>query len=434
MSSLTKTYSLNILITFMACLLPMSISFRDMSIVIACISLLTLFAFFVFNNTSKIPLKSHQKLFIIALLSFFISALLSYIFGKGWELPSLSNPKMPSFLDLDLPSKYILMACLFTLFLKLDFKIHKRIFFYAIGLGGIITGCISLYQRYVLGMGRVDGFSGIAEMADGSTILCLLGTILFLFHTKRIKFFFLISVFLASLACALSATRGAMLGLIMGWCFILCMLFFYQRLHFKTLLIKMLIILLCYGVSFVFVSITDKNKDVFRIEVATQDLQQYSKGEIETSIGLRFEMWKEAWAMFKMAPFFGLSSAEILQNLPKILEKSSSKIVRDQSYQQARGKKHNQFLNAAAKRGIVGVIAILFVWFASLKLFSCYLRSNNQNIFVFSLCGLSILFYTIFPNSFTGEIWESNTTMVLFCVFFCIFSKLIQQETLQKER
>lgn len=429
-NSLTKNNFFNTLITFIACLLPMTAIYRNASIGIACIALLLLFVFFPLNKSPRFSLNSHQKLFPIALIFFFVSALLSYIFGKGWELPSSSNPGMPSFLDLDLPSKYILMACIFTLFMKLHFQIHKTMFYYSIGLGGIVAGCISLYQRYVLGVGRVDGFSGIAEMADSSTILCLLGTIFFIFSSKKIGFIFLVSTFLASLACALTATRAAMLGLILGWCFILCILFVYQKPHFKTFLKKMLLVLLCYGVSFAIVPLTDKRGDVFRLELASQDLQEYSKGNIDTSIGARFEMWKEAWTMFKMAPFFGLSSAEILHNIPEILEESESKIIRDQTYQQARGKKHNQLLNAGAKRGIVGIVAILLVWFTTFKLFSPYIKSNDQDIFIPSLCGLSVLFYTIFPNSLTGEVWETNTSMVLFCMLFCIFSKIIQQKSL----
>lgn len=417
---------LDFALTLIVCFLCLGTTYRHTSMIAMILLLLCLgFAWFLIPQ-EKQELKKNERLFLFSLVFFFLSALVSYIVGSGWELRSIRNPSMPSLIDLDLPSKYLLGALLFFLFVKLDFKICKKGFFYALGVGAILNGCVAIYERYMLGVGRVDGWSGIAEMADASAILGIFALILFIFSTQlKERIFYFIASFMGCFAVILTGTRGAMLGVIASFVFVGIMTIWKRRELFRALIGGLFVGICVFGVSWLS---SDKGADIWRLKSAESDLVRYQNGEIDgNSIGARFEMWKEAFAMFQMAPIFGLSTAEIKQNIDKIQEKSQSKIIRQKTHQEAIGNKHNQILNQAAKRGIVGVIAILMIWWAWIKMFATHVK-NRDEVYMIALCALSMIFYFIFPNSFTGEPWESNATFPMMVVFICVFWKMISRD------
>lgn len=420
---------LGLLISFAIGLLYFGAFWRQASFTSMILCLLILLVGY-FYTREKSLLQKDEKLFALSLALFFISALFSFLIGQGYELKSIRNPSMPSLLDIDLPSKYLIGALLFVLFLKLKFVLQKKIIFYSIALGGLICGIFAGYERYVLGFNRVDGLSGIAEFADESSILCILSMIIFTFFaTKREKPLFALSIFSSSFALLATGTRGASLGIVLTLIAFLFLVWIYQRSFLKSSLIATFFCVL----GFIFIaSFSGGIKDSLRVQSAMSDIEYYDKGNIGTSLGARFEMWKEAIAMFKMAPFFGLSTYEISKNLKEIRERSGSQIPRDAKDRDARneavGNKHSQILNAAAKRGVVGVFALLFVWFAYFRLFYSHLKNKQTPIFAFALSALLIEFYYLFPNSFTGDVWESNVSVPLIILSACLFYKFILQE------
>lgn len=389
-----------------------------------------LITYFLIKNKEKFFFQINEKLFFFSLSFFFISALLSFLIGHGYELRSIKNPALPSFLDIDLASKYLLGALIFVLFIKLNFTLYRKMIFYCIALGGVICGAFGAYERLAQGIGRVDAMSGIAEFADQSAIICLLLMIIFTFFTTpKEKPFFAFSILASSFAMLATGTRGASLGVLLSLIAFLFLVWTYQKRFLKQALLSGFFCILGFVCIAIF---TGGDKDSLRVESAMSDIRQYNHGEIGTSLGARFEMWKEAMAMFEMAPFFGMSTYEISKNLKQIRERSGSQIPRDALDRDARneavGGKHNQLLNSAAKRGIVGVFAILFVWFAYFKLFYPYLRAKESHVFAFALSALIIEFYYIFPNSLTGDVWESNVSVPLIILSACLFYKLILQE------
>lgn len=413
----TRNSFLDLFLTLLLCALCIGTTFRYTSIAIEILLVLSMGVAYFFASKDSHQLERNEKRLILAFCCFFLSALLTYLIGAGWELKSIRNPSMPSLVDLDLPSKYLLGALLFFLMLRIDFRICKRAFLYAIGAGGIINGCVGIYERYILDTSRVHGWGGIAEMADASALLGIFSAILFVFaSSKKERAFYLIAVFMGCFASILTGTRGAMLGIALAFIFIGMIVFFKKRASIGSFVLAMLVGFSGFGVDY----LTSSRGVQDRIKVASEDLTLYQEGQVYTSLGMRFEMWKEAVAMFQMAPVFGLSTAEIATRMPEILEKSGSQLEKSNHPQNdARGNKHNQLLNQAAKRGIVGVLAILFVWFACVKLFL-----RNESL-MGNMLGLSIVVYFI-PPSLTGEPWESNVTFPLLSIWICAFYKLMR--------
>lgn len=427
---MSKCIGNNFILSLVFVLLFSAAFWRPSSMIAMGLGVLILLCLYGFQDKqSRQKLNHNEKLFVFSLICFFLSAFLSFLIGKGWELPSIRFPHLPSFLDLDLPSKYLLGALFFVLFMKTRFSLHLKMIFYSVALGSIICGIFAMYQRYALGWVRVSGINGIAEFADEASVLTLLGVIFFTFSSNRKeRFLYAVSIFSSTFALLASGTRSASLGIILTLGVMMGVLWFWQKQVMRSFWVAISIVFL----SFVFIFVFNGGlKDTLRVKSAVHDVEQYQEGNIRTSVGARFEMWKEAIAMFQMAPFFGLTTVEIQKNLPEIMHRSGSRMQRDKEKDlrnESIGKKHNQFLEAAAKRGIIGVFAILFVWFSYFKLFYRSLVSNDRSEFVFALCALSILFYYIFPTSFTGEPWESNVSVPVILLSLSLFCKLIYQK------
>lgn len=367
---------------------------------------------------------SDQQYFFYALIFILFSYMLTFVLGKGWELESIKRPGYPSLTDLDIPLRYFLGIFIFFFFVRLKFRINKKTLQYAIVLGGIVNGVFALYERYILGMQRVDGFVGIAEMGTASSLLCLFNTIFFVFSTSRKeRIFFLISLLFAFTAAFSTVARSAMISLIIAVCGLFVILFIGNKERLKKIIIPI------FGMCVVFALLWSfpVAKDTFRLEEMRSDFDQYAQENPQTSIGMRFEMWKEALTMFQMSPIYGMSTAMIAKETKNIIEQSGSRIRQDDSLG-VRGTKHSQIMEALAKRGAIGLMALLLFWWTSLKMFGHNLARSEGDVLKFRLCGFLGIFYFIFINSFTGEPWDSMVDTPMILLICALFSKLIQQE------
>ncbi|WP_181804743.1 O-antigen ligase family protein [Helicobacter mustelae] len=408
------------------------LSFDRIGPLIGCVFLLLVLiisGFFQKNNPalSNAALGKNEKIYLFALIGFFASALLSFALGAKWILESQKF----SFIDLDQPSKYLLLAYLTWLFWKKDFRISANFLFVLFVCSGYLNGLIGLYQRLGLHVHRVSGTSrfrglgggGIIEFGDASGILTLFLLVIFLFaRSKKEQAFVFGSIVFSYAACFMTGTRGSILSVLFGALLVVLLVKFYQPMYFKRVMAGCLALVIAVGM----VSVLSPKEGAQRLKLVNTDLKAYKEGDVDTSIGLRFEMWKEALAMWELAPVFGLSSTEASARWREIMQKSQSRI--DRKEWDYKGKKHNQFLNALGKRGIVGLLAILFVWYSIARLFSPYLREKNPMIACATLCALSMLCFSIIPNSFIGEIWESNVSIFLLCMGVALWWKVIQQE------
>lgn len=383
-----------------------------------------LYFFYSKRQISLLKIQKEQKYFFYSVIFILFSYLLTFFLGKGWELESIKRPGYPSLTDLDIPMRYFLGIFVVYLFLRLKFKIEKKYILYGVGVGGIVNGVVALYERYVLHMDRVDGWVGIAEMGTASSLLCLFSLIFFAFsNSKREKIFFFVSSLFASCASFSTVARSAMISLIIAIFVLQIILFSKNRLLFKKLFFPIYGLIMVFSLLWIF----PVSKDTFRLQQIQIDIDQYAKNNPQTSIGMRFEMWKEAVAMFQMSPIYGMSTAMIAKNTNEIIQKSGSRI-REANDLGVRGTKHSQIMEALAKRGVVGLLALLAFWWTSLQMFGCRLRRSDGESLKFRLCGFLSIFYFIFINSFTGEPWDSMVDTPMIILLCALFVKFVNQE------
>lgn len=425
---MTKSDSkLSIYITGLFCFLFVATTIRWTTTTVEIFLFIFLLFSFYFSKEeirgfSSIP--REQKLFFYSLIFLLFSYLLTFVLGKGWELESIKRPGYPSLTDLDIPERYLMGIFVILFFLRMNFKIKQKFVMYAIGIGGIINGIVALYERYVLGMDRVDGWVGIAEMGTASSLLCLF-SLVFLFFTKATKerIFFFVAATMGFTSAFSSATRSVMLGLCMSLIVVMIVMLIRERAKWKI----GVAVLSCFLCVFLLLwKFPVGGSDTFRIGAIQSDLGEYQKNNPHTSIGMRFEAWKEAWTMFKMSPIYGMNSAMIMKNAQEIIEVSGTRLRQD-NVRSLIGTAHNQYLEALGKRGIIGLSALLVFIATSLGLFVSYLKSKDDGIFKFALMGFLVTFYAIF-TSFTGEPWDSMVDTPMFILLMSLFSKLVSQE------
>lgn len=381
--------------------------------VIAGVCLLFFLLYFWKEKNEKIPLRKKEIFFLLSIFFFVVTFIMSYYVGKGWI--SIKDGSS-NYSNLEILLRYFVCFWIFFLTIKEKIFIKKEVIFPSVAIGGIIIGLVAIWQRYMLGMPRVEGFLGITIMGDVSAILMLYNFVLFL-AIKRSVLYILGLVFSCS-SVILSGTRGAMFGACAMVGFILVWAILKKIASRKKIFAISVVVVAIFSFFALFYG---GIQGVFRMHDTQSDISRYLQGESNLSIGDRFELWKEAKAMCEISPIFGLSKYQAFTQDRQVKEKSGSRL------DYFRYEKHNQFLNALGGRGIVGFLAICGLWCAMFVLFAPFLFSKTKEIALMALMPFSMLCY-LFLNSFIDDVLEIGTTVIFMLLCVTLFYKLILQE------
>ena len=106
-----------------------------------------------------------------------------------------------------------------------------------------------------------------------------------------------------------------------------------------------------------------------RIEQTISETKQISAANLNTSIGMRLQMWKAALYLSTESPIIGVGDKHIAYK-KELAEQGiiSSSIIHYSHY-------HNQFLNELVKYGVIGLLLLLFSIFLPIYY---YLKVENQ--------------------------------------------------------
>ena len=387
--------------------------FRMSYVTVGMVLLLVLFYFWR-GESAKLPFKKNDVFFLISIILFVVSFVVSFCVGKGWI--SIRIEGESDYSGLEILPRYFVCFLIFFLMIKEKIFVKKEVIFPSIAIGGIVIGLVAIWQRCIVGMPRVEGFLGITIMGDISAILMLYNFILFLAIKRSVLYIFVLVLSCSSVI--LSVARGAMFGV----CAMLGFIFFSVILKKIVSRKKIFFISLIVVAIFSFFALFHGGiQGVFRMHDTHSDISRYLKGESNLSIGDRFELWKEAKAMFDISPILGLNKYQAFIQDKQIKKKSGSRL------EYFRYEKHNQFLNALGGRGMVGFFAICVLWCAMFMLFVSSLFGTRREVFFIALMPFSMLCY-LFLNSFIDDVLEIGTTVIFMLLSITLFYKLILQE------
>lgn len=263
--------------------------------------------------------------------------------------------------DLDRPSRFILV--LPVLLLLLQEQNRKVWLWYGVVIGAIFAFGLAWYEREILGYGRAEGGQHPIMFGDTGMLLGMLSFASSTYFLSHKRYFWLVLSLIAGLcgvgASILSASRGGWVALpIIGF-----FLYWQSRFLFKRRAWLSLGGVTCLLViSAVLIPQTGVKE---RIDEAFGDISHYASGvNKDTSVGLRFEMWKAAFYMFQESPVLGVGMHSSIVVKKELLDEG---LVIPEAL--AYGHAHNEYINALGYRGIVGLAFLLLVYLVPLRLF-----------------------------------------------------------------
>ncbi|TCP93216.1 O-antigen ligase [Cricetibacter osteomyelitidis] len=317
---------------------------------------------------------------------------------------------------LDNPTKVLLFVPLLLLFRQ--FPINLNMLLHVIPWGAFIAGAISIYHRFIMHhpMGFGDKIMHIqgGGMAMSLAMFSLVVTIYFAIQKRyKLTALYLVFTLMGMMSSFLSTARGAWIGLPFVVLFII---WTYRRSLSKTALTSFfgLITLLVVVLTFM-----PHSQIIKRFNQAQSDITKYvEKNNGATSLGARFDMWKSAWLAVQEKPLLGWGEAGIRQ---KKQQQAKEKIIHQEAVRF--GHAHNQYIDDSAKRGIIGLFALLSVFFVPLILFWRKLNGATLEQKTVALLGtvhiVSMMFYCLSQGFFahnSGNIFYFFLVIVFYAV------------------
>lgn len=304
---------------------------------------------------------SKQDRILYGVLLLYGLAMVFFVYLDGWHTR-----------ELDRPSRFIFVLPVLALLLRC--KPRSLVWlFYGVMFGAIGAFILGLYERIGLGFERAQGGEHPIMFGDTSMMLGLISCAAALyFFSKRAYFWLVISII--AIICGiggsvLSASRGGWVALPLIGLFLLWQS---RELFGKKLTAGVAAVALAIVVTAVAVPQTGIQE---RAMQAVDDVVRYADGDLhESSVGLRFDMWKGALYLFADSPVFGTGEYGGMEVKAQLAEQG---LINPQSARFSHS--HNEYLNALGLTGIVGFVILMMVYLVPLRLFLAKMHQYKDN-------------------------------------------------------
>ncbi len=287
----------------------------------------------------------------------------------------------------DRPLRFLLAVPVLLLILR--FPPRQTWLWSGLSLGAIGAGSWGLWQRFGNGIERVGGYLHPIQFGNLSMlmgVLCLAGLGWAVLQRRRAIWvvLLLLGALLGMLGSLMSGSRGGWVGLpVIGY--VLYRGFGRQLPLALKVSVAGLVVTLA---TLVFV--LPQTGVQQRVNSAISDISLYVSGEeSNTSLGLRFEMWRGASQLIIQRPLLGWGESGYEAAMINLGQQQTISPVAAQF-----GHAHNEFIDALAKRGVVGLAALVMLYMVPLKMFASGVVHENLQIRALALAG------TLLPVAF----------------------------------
>lgn len=219
----------------------------------------------------------------------------------------------------------------------------------------------------------------------------------------------------------LSETRGSLLALLlMLGLFALLRL---RRRHLRPRNLAAAAALVC-ALAAVF-TFSDNNIIGERWQAAQNDIALYQQGKAQTSVGLRLEMWRFAWYEGWRYPLWGPGTAQMRQDM-RAWEQAHGTPQSISNF----GHLHNEFLDAFARRGVLGLALVLFLFALPLYLYKQPGVASDAQATALRLAGLAHVFLYIGFGLTQAALYSHNSGFHFFALpLFMLYTAWQTQST-----
>jgi len=140
---------------------------------------------------------------------------------------------------------------------------------------------------------------------------------------------------------------------------------------------RRLLIGLFLGAAFIMAPIVATSPIVHkRADVLAREIAEYKKGDFDTSMGARLQIWRAAIAeTWQENPIFGLGPNEFKKRVNTLVEKG---MLTRRGAKEGAAELHNDLVAGFSSLGLLGLVSYLAIYLVPLFYFVRALRSSNQ--------------------------------------------------------
>ena len=339
------------LFSSLALLLPSGYSFGAALLLLGSAALLT-------RRRQRLVLERDDYWLIAAFLVYFVVCALSTIVND-----SALN-------ELDIPLRFVLAIPPFLLLRA--YPPAPGAVWGGFAAGGIGAGLLAISSVAVLGLDRAAGYTNPIQYGNLSLlfgVLCLAGSG---WAREQPKAGFWIALLLTGavlgiLGSILSGSRGSYIAL--PACLIVLYAYSERRLRRRQLTVAAAGTMLIVAATSMM-----PNMDIQqRLQGTVNEATGYFKsGQAANSVGGRLEMWRTGVLVALERPLFGWGKQGFMQRKKELVDAGSA-----HPYILEHTHAHNEYIDVMAKRGVLGLAALLLLYLAPLVLLTRQLRSAD---------------------------------------------------------
>lgn len=366
--------------------------------------LLLLAPLILWRSRAKFSLSPEELKLLAVILAYFTGCMISF----GVEA---SDTRALG--DLDLPFHFLFMIPVW--FVLKEYRLNETLLWTSFSVAALGAASFSAYERFHLGGPVALGATNHHILFGGISMVMVSICFASFVAVKSLKhqLIALSGISFGIVASALSTSRGS-------WVAIFGLLMMHLVLSWKTpnrnrvaFLVSIVI-----GVLAMLVMLPDVGI-IGRLLYAIRDIEMYFSGEQHvTSLGLRFEMWRGAFIVFKDNPWVGVGLEEYPAAIKKLQELGVIRTLSDMNMHP-----HNDILNALVNRGSVGGFTLLLLYFVPLAYFIKIIRSEREQQkqgFYFALAGVGVVLVFIIAG-LSEALFDRNLSTIVYLFMVMIF-------------
>jgi O-antigen ligase len=256
--------------------------------------------------------------------------------------------------------------------------------------GALGTGVIAIYERVVIGLERADNGINAIPFGNLSLLMAVLSLVAAIYYFQQRRQFYswllvlaISAAFMGFLASLLSGTRGGWVSIPFLSALLLPAtknLITHKIRNVALLFIALMVVtIIAYPPTGVWLRLVDIFDDIY---------QYFINDDANSSLGVRFELWRAGWTMFKENPVMGVGEGAVQVWLNRL---ASENIIYERvaNYPQL----HSDVIDTLARRGGVGVISLLLLYIAFAVAFTKKLLQahNDLRVRLLSISGMMVI-------------------------------------------
>ncbi len=274
-------------------------------------------------------------------------------------------------------------------------------------LASLSSFILSTWFYFIEPTDRIFWPSNPVPLAIHQGLIYLLAAALLLINSSNKKIWLLVAAMvLSGFSILLTESRGPILGIIF-----LSLLFVVVLIYQKKIGTSYILMILLATLAITFMA---KDPIVSRVSDTSAEIDKIKHGNLNSSIGLRVQMYLAGFDLFLQKPILGhgeISSEYAAKNAPG---------YSSEAYGYMKGHFHNNYIDKLVKSGVVGVIILMF-----LLLYPPYLAATQYKRYfgVLVLPSVYFMIMSLFDSPF-----RNGDTTVLYLIAMGLTIQMISDK------